>query len=222
MKTLYHYPLCPFSRQVRICFKELDINVSLTREDFWLRREGFLRLSPSAELPILTELSGLVVSGIYPIIEYLHEKYPTCDFMDEDPELACEIRRLLSWFNNKFYREITKLIIDEKLVRLLNNQGTPRSEYIRAAQSNLTHHMRYITNLLIHRDFLAQGKMTFADFAAASHLSVLDYFGEISWDSYPEVKEWYSLIKSRPSFKPLLQDGAAGFVPPAHYADLDF
>ncbi|MES2214712.1 MAG: glutathione S-transferase family protein [Pseudomonadota bacterium] len=222
MKTLYHYPLCPFSRQIRICFKELDINISLIKEDFWLRKPHFLKLNPAGELPILTELSGLVVAGVYPITEYLHEKYPTCDFMDPDPENACEIRRLLGWFNVKFYREVTKLILDEKLIRLLSNAGTPRTEYIRAAGANLVHHLKYMTTLLSSRGWLAQDRMTFADIAAASHLSVLDYFGQVSWDNYPEVKEWYSIIKSRPSFKPLLQDTAAGFTPPTHYTDLDF
>ncbi len=222
MKTLYHYPLCPFSRQLRIIFKELDSHVTLIKEDFWLRRPQFLKINPSGEVPVLTELSGLTISGIYPIIEYINVIEKSCNFMDTSPEKACEIRRLLSWFNDKFYREVTKWILDEKLIRLLKHAGGPRTDFIRAAKVNLAHHMKYITRLLADHGWLAYGRMTFADIAAASHLSILDYFGEVTWDHYPEVKDWYSIIKSRPSFKPLLQDSIGGFNPPAHYQDLDF
>jgi len=142
--------------------------------------------------------------------------------MSVHPTLSAEIRRLLNWFNHKFHIEITKIFIDEKLIRLLKNAGAPRTEFLRAAKSNLSHHMSYISSLLKERTWLAGDNMSFADFAAASHLSIVDYFGEVIWEQHPEVKEWYSLIKSRPSFRPFLQDNIAGFAPPKHYQDLDF
>jgi len=51
---------------------------------------------------------------------------------------------------------------------------------------------------------------------------VIDYLGEVPWDNYPKVKSWYALVKSRPSFKPILQDRVSGFVPPKQYANPDF
>jgi glutathione S-transferase len=53
-------------------------------------------------------------------------------------------------------------------------------------------------------------------------LSVIDYLGDISWDKYDEARVWYSRIKSRPSFRPILADHIAGLPPPSHYANLDF
>jgi len=61
-----------------------------------------------------------------------------------------------------------------------------------------------------------------ADFAAAAHLSVLDYSGDVDWQISPPVREWYARIKSRPSFRPLLSDRIPGMPPPPHYTDLDF
>ncbi len=222
MKALYHYPLCPFSRQARIILKELDSSLSLVKEDFWLRRPEFLKLNPSGDVPVIIELSGAVICGVYPIIEYLNAKNPSNHLMDENLEKMSEIRRLIFWFNDKFYREVTKWILDEKLIRALSRTGSPRAEYIRAAKANFHHHMCYIARLLAERSWLADDKITFADISCASHLSVLDYLGEINWDNYVEVKDWYSLIKSRPSFSPLLQDSIPGFFPPKHYTDLDF
>lgn len=223
MKALYHYNLCPFSRQARIIVKELDIELTLVKEDFWLRRPDFLKLNHSGDVPVLTELAGTVICGIYPIVEYLNSKDPDSGLMDEDPNKAAEIRRIMFWFNDKFYKEVTKWILDEKLIRLMRRAGPPRMDFIRASKANLVHHMGYITKLLESRGNLAiEGKITFADIACACHLSVLDYFGELNWDPYPAVKDWYSIIKSRPSFAPILKDNIAGFKPPAHYADLDF
>jgi glutathione S-transferase len=61
-----------------------------------------------------------------------------------------------------------------------------------------------------------------ADITAAAHLSVLDYMGDVPWDTARAAREWYAKIKSRPSFRPILMDRLIGLKPPLHYDDLDF
>ena len=61
-----------------------------------------------------------------------------------------------------------------------------------------------------------------ADLAAAAHLSVIDYVGEVRWDGFSAVRSWYSRLKSRPAFRPLLADRQPGLPPAPHYDDLDF
>lgn len=202
--------------------KELNVTFSLVKEDYWQRSAQLLKFNPAGELPILVEPFDIVIAGVYPIVEYINDIFPNNHFMSTQSALSAEIRRLLSWFNGKFYNEVTKIFIDEKLIRLLKNTGAPRTDFLRAAKANLRHHVLYISELLKERTWLSGDDMGFADFAAASHLSVVDYFGEIIWEQYPEVKQWYSLLKSRPSFRPFLQDSIAGFAPPKHYQDLDF
>lgn len=222
MQILYHYPLCPFSRQIRLALKELNIAFSLVKEEYWLRSPQLLKFNPAGDLPILVEPFDVVIAGVYPIIEYINDTNPTSNFITQNSAIAAEIRRLINWFNSKFYIEVTKIFIDEKLIRLLKNTGAPRTEFLRAAKSNLMHHMHYIASILRERTWLGGDMISFADFSAASHLSVVDYFGEVIWEQHPEVKDWYSLIKSRPSFRPFLQDNIAGFAPPRYYQDLDF
>ena len=53
MLTLFHHPLCPRSRYVRLIFGEYGIPARLVEERFWERREEFLLLNPAAELPVL-------------------------------------------------------------------------------------------------------------------------------------------------------------------------
>jgi len=222
MKKLYYYPICPLSRQVRVFFKELDVQFTMIKEDYWQRRKAFLIINPAGNIPVLEEPFGLVVAGIYPIIEYLNDKYPNFGFMDEDIDVKCEIRRLLNWFNDKFYHEVTKIIIDEKIIRLMLRLDGPRTNLLRAAKSNLSHHLHYLSTMLEKRSNVASNSLSCADIAASCHLSVVDYFGEINWDDWPYIKQWYAVLKSRPSFRSLLQDQIAGFPPPPTYSDLDF
>jgi glutathione S-transferase len=93
---------------------------------------------------------------------------------------------------------------------------------VRAGHENLRYHLAYLGHLAETRPWLAGEAPSFADLAAAAHLSTLDYLGEVFWEDYEPVKSWYALLKSRPSFRPLLADRVAGFIPSGSYADLDF
>ncbi|KJV71012.1 glutathione S-transferase, C-terminal domain protein, partial [Orientia tsutsugamushi str. UT76] len=206
MRKVYYYPLCPFSRQLRIILKEVDSVFTLIKEEFWLKKKEFITLNPNGKLPVLIETSGLVVYDIFTIIEYLREIEPNFHFICNEPEKNVAIRKLFTWFNDKFYHEVTKIILDEKLIKFLKNYGSPRSDLLKIAKTSQKAHFNFIANLLQSNSYLAGDQVTIADIAAASHISVIDYFNEVVWDYYPSVKNWYVLIKSRPSFKPLLQD----------------
>ena len=46
--------------------------------------------------------------------------------------------------------------------------------------------------------------MSYADLAAAAHLSLIDYLGDVPWSQDEAAKNWYARVKSRPSMRPLL------------------
>lgn len=222
MKKLYHNPICPLSRQARILLKELDIEFTAIKKDAPQFTKECLKANPSGTLPVFEESYGLLVVGIYPIIEYLNAKYPNFIFFDEKIDVCCEIRHLLFWINDKFYKEVTRIIIHEKVVRSIVKMSSPRTEFLRVAKNNLNTYLEHLTLLLTERSFVASDSLSVADFAVACHMSILDYFGEIYWEKWHYVKHWYSVIKSRPAFRLLLQDRIPGYSPPSHYLDLDF
>lgn len=222
MKKLYHYPMCPLSRQIRIILKELDLTFNLIKEDYWLSNKNFLKINPAGTLPVLEESTNFIIAGLYPTIEYLMEQYTDHNLLDKNIAIKCEIRRLFWWFNDKFYKEVTKILIEEKIIRTTSNIGSPRSEYIKAAKNNLVHHLNYLADLFELRSFVASNNLSIADIAAASQISVIDYFGEINWQDWPAIHTWYAILKSRPSFRQILKDYIPGFAPSTTYADLDF
>jgi glutathione S-transferase len=141
-------------------------------------------------------------------------------------EERVEVRRLVSWFHDKFFAEVTDHLVREKIFKrhmtLAEGGGPPDSTAIRAARANSGYHLRYIGWLLRTRKALAGERLGYADLAAAAHLSTADYLGDVPWDEDETAKGWYARIKSRPSFRPLLAETLPGLAPSASYADLDF
>jgi len=93
---------------------------------------------------------------------------------------------------------------------------------VRAARSNIRYHLRYIGYLVSRRNWLAGDDLSYADLAAAAHLSCVDFLGDVPWAESENAKDWYARVKSRPSFRALLADRVPGMTPDPVYADLDF
>lgn len=222
MRTLYHFWLCPFSRKVRIALGEKSLAFELAFEKFWERRQDFLSLNPAGQVPVLREEDGAAFADSTAICEYLDETYADRPLVGRDATSRAETRRLVAWFDLKFHDEVTRNLVDEKVLKRFMRMGQPDSEAIRAGRQNLSYHLDYIGWLTERRNWLAGDDFSLADIAAASHLSCLDYLGDVHWEDHNAAKDWYARVKSRPSVRPLLSDHIPGLVPPKHYADLDF
>lgn len=230
MAILHHYALCPHSRFIRLALGEFGIEPQLVEERVWERRREFLELNPAGTTPVLREGGGLAVPGAGPIAEYLDETRGLAmagrRLLPEGPGERIEVRRLLDWFNLKFDAEITgPLVLEKVMKRFMSREdggGAPEMSAIRAARANVRYHLRYIAWLMANRNWLAGDELSYADLAAAAHLSCVDYLGDVPWDEDEAARAWYARIKSRPSFRPLLGDRIAGMAPSAHYDDLDF
>lgn len=225
MYRLYHHPICPFSRKVRVHLAAKEIGIELIQENFWERRKEFIAMNPAGTVPILFDNSNAaVICDSSVIIEYIEEKHQeTRSFLGESLLERAEARRTSNWFDEKFYQEVTKYILNERYFnRYLPGSHAPNSETLRVARRNLNVHLSYIEYLLESRKYLAGDHISIADFAAAAQLSVLDYFGDINWHHYLPAKDWYSLIKSHKIFNEVLKDRIANINPPEWYSNLDF
>ncbi|MGY6410245.1 MAG: FtsZ-binding protein FzlA [Alkalilacustris sp.] len=218
---LYHVPLSPFCRKVRLTLAEKRIEVQLIEEKYWERDPDFLRRNPAGKVPVLRH-AGRVLSESQAICEYLDETEPTPRLIPEGAWNRYEVRRLCAWFDDKFHNEVTSRLVYERVNKKVMGEGYPCSRSVKAGAQAIRYHMDYMGWLLDQRRWLAGDTMTLADFAAAAHLSCLDYISDVDWPRWPTVKDWYATIKSRPAFRPILADQVPGFPPPPHYPDLDF
>ena len=221
MTVLYHAPLSPFCRKVRLTLSEKRIDTDLQEEKYWEKSPEFLRRNPAGKVPIL-RIGNRMMSESQAICEYLEEAVPAPQLMPRDVDGRYEVRRLCAWFDDKFHNEVTSKLLYERVNKKVMAQGYPDSRNVKFGATRINYHLDYMAWLLDQRRWLAGDMMTLADFTAAAHLSSLDYISDVDWNRHAGVKDWYAKIKSRPCFRPLLADQVPGFPPPPHYADLDF
>ena len=221
--TLIHHPSVAGSRKIRVALAELGIPCEISLESYWLRRPEFTQLNVAAEVPVLVldEDKGCIV-GDQAIAEYLDEVKPDHTLLGPSLEQRSETRRLLQWFDQKFAREVTENIAGEKLMKRLMRSGDTFAPAIRAGIANIHYHLDYIGWLCERRNWLAGHDFSLADIAAAAHISLIDYLGDVPWAEHEDARTWYMRVKSRPSFRPLLGEVMAGMTPAEHYANLDF
>lgn len=221
MNRLYHFPLSPFSRKVRLSLAEKKIEVELVEERYWEQDADFLRRNPAGKVPVL-KMGNRTMADSTAICEYLEEAFQTSPLLPRDAESRYEVRRLVGWFDDKFYHEVTSKLVGERVFRKVMGTGYPDSANVKSGAKAVKVHLDYMAGLLDQRRWLAGNEMSLADFAAAAQMSVLDYISDVDWNRSEVVKDWYAKIKSRPAFRSLLADQVPGFPQPAHYADLDF
>jgi glutathione S-transferase len=230
MLTLFHHSFCPHSRFVRLALGEYGIDMHLVEERVWERREAFLALNPAGTTPVLIGEDQLAVPGAAIIAEYLDETYGgdlgERRLLPATTRERIEVRRLMAWFNEKFFEEASNPLVTERIYKRFMNEedggGAPAAEVIRAAKANVRYHLAYIGWLAQRRNFLAGDRLSYADLAAAAHLSAIDYLGDVPWVEDNAAKAWYARVKSRPSFRPLLSEWLAGVPASPTYVDLDF
>ena len=223
MVLLIHHPVSSHSRKVRLLLAEKRILFVLKEEEPWHLSPEALRLNPAGELPIFI-FDGNVIAGNNAICEFLDEAYKNKEIslINGDVRQHAEIRRITEWFDNKFYREVYRNLVTEKVFKRFISGLAPDSRMLKTGLNNLNFHMEYLDWLCESRKFLAGDEFSMADISAAAQLSVIDYLGDVPWEGYKNAKVWYSKIKSRPSFKEILKDNIKGILPSKHYTNLDF
>jgi glutathione S-transferase len=223
MWQLYQFPLCPFSRKVRLLLGEKGIAHELVRETPWTRRDEFVDMNPAGQTPVLVEpAKGITLIDSSTICEYFEETVDRAPMIPGTAVNRAEIRRLVAWFDDGLYREVVAPIMDERMKKRLVSREPPDTRVLREAMKTANAHLDYLDYLLDHRRWLGGAALSLADLAAAAHLSVADYLGGIDWRGHKQTMDWYAVMKSRPSFRPLLGERMEVIAPPVHYDKVDF
>lgn len=222
MRELYHYPLDAFGRIARIYLHEKSLEYQAIEECPWNRKVSFSENHVYSDLPTLVENNGTVLEGCYSIVEYIEQTYQSSCLLGNSLKEKAEVRRVSALFNVYFFADVANNIIFEKVIKKYVSKSSPDSASIRKGNSNIKKYFDYISWLTNRRNWLAGEEFSMADISAAAHISCLDYVASVEWESYPEVKDWYVRIKSRPSFRSILKDRITNVVPPTFYSELDF
>ncbi len=222
MWLLHQFPLCPFSRKVRLCLGEKGVAYDLIVERPWEMRDEFQDLNPASETPVLVDPDkGITLIDSTAICEYFEETVERSPLLAGPALQRAEARRLVAWLDHHFYGLAVHPMMTERLRKRLDRQ-TPDAGAIREAMRWTNRQLDYLDYLLDHRAWLAGPRLSLADLTAAAHLSVADYLGAVDWRAHEPLRRWYSGLKSRPSFRPLLAERMSPVDPPKHYDKVDF
>ena len=223
MWQLYQFPLCPFSRKVRLTMAEKGIAVDLVRVSPWLDDDDFADLTPAKQTPVLVEASkGIVLIDSTAICDFVEETVERATMLPGTAANRAEVRRLVVWFDQKFHDEVGRPLLYERMEKRLVHRISPDARVLREAMRLANSHLDYVDWLLDHRRWIGGPLFSLADLAAAAHISVADYLGGIDWRGHERTRHWYSGMKSRPSFRSLLAERMEVIAPPDHYDKLDF
>lgn len=222
MWQLYQFPLCPFSRKVRLALSEKGVAYDLQRENPWEASEAFYALNPAGRTPVIHEPDrNLTLIDSQAICEYFEETVDKSPLILGTAIGRAEIRRLVALFDENFFADVTHPLLHERMKKRLISRQPPDSKILRQAMRLAHEHLDYIDWLVDNRRWLAGAQLSLADFAAAAQISVADYLGGIDWAGHEGAHSWYRVLKSRPSFGPLLTQKMEGIPPPRHYADVN-
>lgn len=221
MWSLYQFPLCPFSRKIRLLLSEKNIPFDLIREDPWSASDHFFNLNPAGRTPVIVNAEkNVVIPDSRAIAEYFEETVDRSPMINGTAAQRAEIRRLVALFDENFYADVTAPLLSERMKKRILRQP-PDSGALRSAMKMAHGHLDYLDWLIDNRPWVAGSTMSLADLAAAAQISVADYLGGIDWQGHEQSRGWYAVFKSRPSFRPLLTERMDVIKPPAHYALLD-
>jgi len=214
MNRLVHILMSPPCRMARLMLGEKRLPFAAQIAD-----------DPLRHLPVLLDEDGTAVTGIWAVTDRLETEHPDNPLVPEDAGERAEVLRLLDWTMTHFHDEVTRRIVFEKAAQAHTGspmRRPPNMETVRSGRVALHDFLKALAPLPEERGFLACRELTLADLALAAHMSALDYYGEVPWTDIPAIAEWYTRLKSRPSFRPLLADRVPGQPPVLHYAELDF
>ncbi len=221
MWLLYQFPLCPFSRKIRLLLSEKNIPFDLLREDPWTASDHFFNLNPAGRTPVIVnQEKNIVIPDSRAIAEYFEETVDRNPMINGTATQRAEIRRLVALFDENFYADVTAPLLSERMTKRILRQP-PDSGALRNAMKMAHGHLDYLDWLIDNRPWVAGSTMSLADLAAAAQISVADYLGGIDWSGHEQSRGWYAVFKSRPSFRPLLTERMDVIKPPPHYALLD-
>ena len=167
MVLLIHHSASPQSRKARLVMAEKKMLFVLKEEEPWNISKNVLKINPAGDLPVLV-FDGVVISGNYAITEYLEESNPQYKLLPTDPKERADVRRVVDWFDTKFYNEVYKYIVNEKIVKRFQFRQSPDSKILKAGLNNLRYHMEYVDYLAECNNYICGKEITGTDNYCAS------------------------------------------------------
>ena len=191
---LYVHPLSGHSHRAALFAALIEADIELIEVDLASgahKAPDFLALNPFGQVPVLVD-GDVVITDSNAILVYLARTHGRTDWLPETPVAAARVQRWLSVAQG----EIARGPAAARLVTVFN-APLDAADAIARAHSTLT----LIEQELADHPWIAADHPTLADVALYSYIARAPE-GNVSLETYPNVRRWLSDVEALPGFIP--------------------
>jgi glutathione S-transferase len=198
---LYHNPLSPNVRRVRLTAAVLELNLEEKVLDFSKgehKNPEYLALNPNGAVPTLVD-GDFVLTESRSIMQYLASKKPESGLLPRDEQQRADVTRWQFWDAAHFSPQLGTLAF-EKMLKGMMGLGEPDAGKVQEALTNFRRFAQVLNKRLEGKSYVVGNALTLADLTIASSLMYAQQT-EAPLSEFPNVQAWFSRMTALPGWK---------------------
>jgi glutathione S-transferase len=198
---LYHNPLSPNVRRVRLTAAVLGMELEEKKLDFARgehKNPEYLALNPNGAVPTLVD-GDFVLTESRAIMQYLASKKPESGLLPRDEAARADVTRWQFWDSSHFSPQLATLAF-EKLIKGMMGMGDPDPRKIDEALGNFRRFGAVLNKRLEGKQYVVGNALTIADLTLASSL-MYSKQAEVPVGELSNVQTWFSRISDLEAWK---------------------
>jgi glutathione S-transferase len=198
---LYHFALSTNARRAVMTAVHLEAKVDLVAVDL-ARREhlkpDYLALNPNGKVPVLND-DGFVLWESHAIMQYLADKTPGQTVYPQEARARADVNRWLFWSAHHF-QPAASVLNWEHNVKAMIGLGAPDPAAVKRGEELIVPLAAVLDQHLVGRTWVAQDKVTLADFALATPLMTMDR-ARLPVKDRPKLMRWFARVQELDAWK---------------------
>ncbi len=198
---LYHNPLSPNVRRVRLTAAVLGLELEEKKLDFAKgehKNPEYLALNPNGAVPTLVD-GDFVLTESRAIMQYLASKKPESGLLPRDEAARADVSRWQFWDAAHFSPQVGTLAFERMLKGMLG-LGEPDQAKINEALTNFRRWAAVLDKRLTGKQYVVGNALTIADLTLASSLMYAKQV-DAPLAEFPNVQAWFSRISDLDGWK---------------------
>ena len=198
---LFHNPLSPNVRRVRLTAAVLGIELEEQKLDFAKgehKNPEYLALNPNGAVPTLVD-GDYVLTESRAIMQYLASKKPASGLLPHDEASRADVTRWQFWDASHFSPHLASVAF-ERLLKGMMGLGDPDPRKIDEALGNFRRFGAVLNKRLEGKQYVVGSALTVADLTLASSLMYAKQ-AEVPLAELPHVQAWFSRISEMEAWK---------------------
>jgi glutathione S-transferase len=194
---LYYHPLSSNSRRVLLTAYHLGLDLELVGVDLSRgehKTPEVLRLNPNGRVPILVD-GGFHLWESHAIMQYLADKSPQQDIYPQDVSARADVNRWLFWSASHFAPAAAFIIRERVSKKIVAGSGAPDPREIARGEALLPQAALVLDSHLAGKQWIAQDRLTLADFALAAPL-MHTRAAQLPVTEFENLQAWFARVRS--------------------------